>query len=113
MTLYIIKNSLNRLIFTLNESSILLSPKYILRIESKVDFKSKYMVFLPADDLSTNQARYNEWIIEEVIKDEEDLAEYKINLIPAEYNFYMYESLEDTVQPTDKVIENGKIRVIE
>lgn len=111
MTINLIKNQLNIVMFTLNESITLENPSFILQIESKVDFSSKVMWLL--NDVTLNSARYNEYIIEMVDKIDENLSNMKIYLEEGTYNFYVWQT-DSIVLNTNNalnIIESGKLIV--
>lgn len=111
MTIYIDKNDSNTCIFTLNESVTISNPNFILQIESKVNLKSKIMWL--NNDISLNPMRYNEFIINEVNKIDEDLEDMKVFLNEPSYNWYVWQTESTNLSLSDatSIIESGKIIV--
>jgi len=109
MTIYLRKNQNNIVMFTLNESVTITNPSFILQIESKVDYTSKIMWLI--DDLSLNNVRYNEYIIETVNKIDEDLTDMKVFLDEGTYNFYVWQTESPNLDLNDalNIIESGKL----
>lgn len=112
MTIYIKKDSINTCMFTLNESTTIDGASYIIQFESKALNTSKIM-WLQLD-VSPNPERYNEYIIQEVPLDEEDLEEQKINLLEGGYTYFVWETTSENLNLNDAqgIIESGMVHVI-
>lgn len=111
MTIYIDRETTNVCIFTLNESTTLILPKYILQVVSKATDYDKIMWL--NDDISTNTIRFNKYIIEEVNPEDEDLENMKINLPSTSYDFFVWETSSNNLDLSEanKIIESGNIIV--
>jgi hypothetical protein len=112
MTIYINKNADNLCAFTLNESVTIPDAKYIIQLESKALNTSKLMWL--NEDLSLNTQRYNEYLISEVLPEDEDLEDQKINLVEGGYSYFVWQTISNNLDlsQADKIIESGMVHVI-
>ena len=109
MTNYIIRNTINELNFTLNESVTIENPIFILRVQDKVIYNHKDIVL--GEDFSWNKDRFNQFMITEVDEVNENLSEGRIYLPIAQYNFYVYQCQSNEITDNDLIIESGQIIV--
>lgn len=108
------KNSNNTFQLTLTENSTLSSPYYLFEFKNDITLDSVYFI---AEDISTQQQRYNEFIVTET-SGTQVLTSGTITLNPTgfwTYNVYeQYSStnLNPTLSDNTNSLETGKVKVI-
>lgn len=90
-TIYIKKNNINQIVFTLNELATNLENYFILEIINKANYNKQYLLINLNSDISDNKSRVNKFIITEVEKEDENLFDWQINLSNPEYTYRVYE----------------------
>jgi len=109
--IYLNKNSLNTVVFTLNEKTTLplSATTYLMEIYSDSDHDTKVLKF--TGDTSFNPNRYNEFVIEETTS--EDLSLSKITLEPGQYDYFIWQTSAATMalSAATSIVESGKLKV--
>ncbi len=103
MTIRIKKNQANNCVFTLQEKTTILNPKYLLELKSKQD--DNHALFRLTGDTSSNIDRYNQF--------EFSLADSN-TLSAGEYTYYIWQSTLNDLD-TDSaisIVESGLFLVI-
>ena len=115
------QNTVNDVFLTLKEKSTLITPEYLFKFVNDITFEEK--IFLAAN-ISTATDRYDEFLIELVSSNSENLYSGKIYLKDSGfYHYYVYEqevsspqNLDPTLTTTQvecgKVLVNGAVREI-
>jgi hypothetical protein len=111
--LYIKKNNINELFFTLNEKTTLSLPNYFLQLKSNNSTSSKNLLLEYSANTSTNFERYDKFQIQEVEEQNEDLLDRKINLEVGSYDYYVWQSPSGNTEfsAVTTIVESGKIIV--
>lgn len=111
--LYIKKNNINELFFTLNEKTTLSLPNYFLQLKSNNSTSSKNLLLEYSANTSTNIERYDKFEIQEVEEQDEDLLDRKINLEIGSYDYYVWQSPSGNTQfsAVTSIVESGKVVV--
>ena len=106
----LLKNQINRVVFTASENVTISSPVYFL-FELISDDTKKSKIFT-GTDISTNACRFNEFLVE-VTTGVEDLLNGVINLeLNGFYKYNVYQMsnpLNLDITSTDGIVENGKL----
>lgn len=112
--IYITKNTTNKVVLTLSENSSLTNPYYLFVFTNEYN-DNPNSIYFTAPDASLATNRYNLFnIIENASGSTSGGTNVTLNLIPGQYNYYVYESTGSTLSvaaTTGIVIESGRMIV--
>lgn len=106
----IIKGSLNDVVVTLQERSLLDTKIYIFVVVR--DLTNETIIFT-ATNISDNITRYDEFLIEEVAAGSVDFTDGKINLAPGAYTYQVYEAPIESPQDLDPDSYSPPLNLVE
>ncbi len=110
MTQRVLKNQSNTLILTLTEKITLTDPNFLIEIFSKQNHDST--IARLSGDSTTNITRFNDFTLTE--SPTEDLETGVVNLIPGEYNYFIWQTSASTLflSAATSIVESGPLVVV-
>lgn len=114
--IYINKNSLNNVVLTLSESSILTNPYYLFEFINDWQLEENpTSIFFTTPDISNYTERYNLFqITESTTGSTSGGSNVSLSLVNGQYNYNVYESSASTLSisaTTGVIIESGRMVV--
>ena len=111
--IYLERNTINKVVLTLSETSTLVSPYYLFQFIP--EFTEKDSILFTTDDLSPATFRYNLFDIElSSTGSTSGGTNVALNLVPGQYQYKVYESTGQTLTisaTTGNVVESGRMVV--
>jgi hypothetical protein len=112
--IFIDKNTVNKVVLTLDESSRLTNPFYLFEFKNEFNIDSQPFYFY-TPDTSVNRNRYNLFTItESSLGSKTGGNNVPLNLISGQYRYKIYESSAMTLSlsaTTGRIVEQGKMVV--
>ena len=112
--IFLDKNTVNKVVLTLDESSSLSSPFYLFKFKNEYNLESED-IFYYTPDLSNNRGRYNLFHIEESSTGSSSGGfDVPLKLTSGQYAYTVYESTGATISfsaTTQRIVEEGKLVV--
>jgi hypothetical protein len=111
--IYLERNTINKVVLTLSETSTLVNPYYLFQFIP--EFTEKDSILFTTDDLSPATFRYNLFDIElSSTGSTSGGTNVALNLVPGQYQYKVYESTGQTLTisaTTGNVVESGRMVV--
>jgi len=109
------KDSINKIVLTLNEMSRLDNPYYLFVFENEYDLEEN-PIYFTTEDLSSSVNRYNLFSINESSNGSKTGGiDVDLNLVIGQYKYKVYESETQTIDiddTTGRLIESGRMVVV-